>query len=45
MIKLKATFTILGIDYTVEADNSSGNTITTVQEFKLAIAKIIEKTE
>ena len=43
MIKLKAVFTIQGVDYIVEADNSSGNTISTVQEFKLAIAEIIEK--
>ena len=45
MIRLKATFTILGVEYAVEADNSSGNTLETIQEFKLAVAEIKGNTE
>lgn len=45
MVKMIATFTAYGIDYIVEAEDSKGNTARTVQEFKLAVAKIIEKAE
>ena len=44
MITMKATFTKNSVDYTIEADDSSGDTYQSLQAFKLAVEQLSQTT-